>query len=63
MRLLTKMFGLLLMINGAFTQADGTTLIHAGKLVDAARGEVLEERTVRVEGDRIASIAEGFTVM
>ena len=36
------------------------TVIHAGKLVDAATGEVIEAATIVVDGDRIASVQMGY---
>ena len=36
------------------------TVIHAGKLVDAAAGEVIEAATIVVDGDRIASVQMGY---
>ena len=36
------------------------TVIHAGKLVDAATGEVIEAATIVVDGDRIASVQLGY---
>lgn len=36
------------------------TIIHAGKMVDAATGEVRESVTIVVEGERIASVEAGY---
>ena len=36
------------------------TVIHAGKLFDATAGEVIEEATIVVDGDRIASVQSGY---
>ena len=36
------------------------TVIHAGKLVDAAAGEVIEAATIVVDGDRITSVQMGY---
>ena len=36
------------------------TIIHAGKMVDAASGEVREAVTIVVEGERIASVEAGY---
>ena len=36
------------------------TVIHAGQLVDAAAGEVIEAATIVVDGDRIASVQMGY---
>ena len=36
------------------------TVIHAGKLVDAAAGEVMEAATIVVDGDRITSVQMGL---
>ena len=38
----------------------GQTIIHAGQLVDAAAGEVIEAATIVVQGDRIASVQDGY---
>ena len=37
------------------------TVIHAGKMVDAAAGEVLEAVTIVVDGDRIEAVEEGYS--
>ena len=36
------------------------TVIHAGKLLDATAGEVIETATIVVEGDRITSVQTGY---
>ena len=36
------------------------TIIHAGQLFDAAAGEVIEEATIAVEGDRIQAVQMGY---
>ena len=36
------------------------TVIHAGSLFDAATGDVIEEATIVVDGDRIASVQMGY---
>ena len=36
------------------------TVIHAGKLVDASTGEVLEAVTIVVDGERIKAVEEGY---
>ena len=36
------------------------TVIHAGQLVDAAAGEVIEAATIVVDGERIASVQMGY---
>ena len=36
------------------------TVIHAGVLVDVVAGEVLEERSIIIDGDRIVAIETGF---
>ena len=38
----------------------GQTIIHAGQLVDAAAGEVVEAATIVVQGDRITSVQDGY---
>jgi imidazolonepropionase-like amidohydrolase len=35
-----------------------TTLVRAGKLIDVERGRVLTDQVIRIEGDRIVSIAD-----
>ena len=40
--------------------AHGTTVIHAGRLVDVAEGEVLEARSIVIEGDRIDRVEKGY---
>ncbi|HSN69855.1 MAG TPA: amidohydrolase family protein, partial [Steroidobacteraceae bacterium] len=46
----------------ALTQlpAEAATLIHAGRLIDVTGSSVLTERTIVVEGDRIAAIDRGY---
>ncbi len=46
----------LLLSGGAWAQ----TVIHAGKLVDAAAGEVIEAATIVVDGDRITAVEAGY---
>ena len=36
------------------------TVIHAGKLLDAAAGEVIESATIVVDGDRVTSVQVGY---
>ena len=38
----------------------GQTIIHAGQLLDAAAGEVIEAATIVVQGDRITSVQDGY---
>ena len=38
----------------------GQTIIHAGQLVDAAVGEVIEAATIVVQGERIISVQDGY---
>ena len=40
--------------------AGAQTIIHAGQLFDAAAGEVIEETTIVVEGDRIQAVQMGY---
>ena len=40
--------------------ASADILIHAGRLIDTAAGEVREAVTVRVDGNRVASVTEGY---
>ncbi len=40
--------------------AGAQTIIHAGQLFDAAAGEVIEEATIAVEGDRIQAVQMGY---
>ena len=40
--------------------AGAQTIIHAGQLFDAAAGEVIEEATIVVEGDRIQAVQMGY---
>ena len=42
------------------TSAWAQTVIHAGKLVDAVAGEVIEAVTIVVDGDRITSVQLGY---
>ena len=44
----------------AGTAASADVLIHAGRLIDTAAGEVREAVTVRVAGNRIAGLAPGY---
>lgn len=37
------------------------TIIHCGQLVDVKTGQVLKEMTVEVEGNKIISVAKGYT--
>ncbi len=41
--------------------AQAATLLHCGKLIDVASLEMLQKRTIRVEENRIASVAAGYT--
>lgn len=47
-----------LLLLSATVQAD--TLIHAGRLVDVAAGEVLEAQTIRIRDDRVVALEAGF---
>ncbi|MEM1231599.1 MAG: amidohydrolase family protein [Pseudomonadota bacterium] len=38
----------------------GDTLIHAGALFDAERGKLLRERTIRIQGNRVAAVNSGY---
>ncbi len=40
--------------------AQGQTVIHAGELLDVARGRVLEAHSILIEGDRITGVQRGF---
>ncbi len=40
--------------------AGAQTIIHAGQLFDAAAGEVIEEATIVVEGERIQAVQMGY---
>jgi imidazolonepropionase-like amidohydrolase len=40
--------------------AEAATLIHAGRLLDVVAGESLAERTIVVDGERIAAIERGY---
>ncbi len=40
--------------------ASAETVIHAGRLVDVTRGEVLVERSIVVEGDRVQRVEAGY---
>ena len=52
---------LTLLLVGFFAQvAAADTLIHAGRLVDVARGEVLESQTIRIIDGQIAAVEKGF---
>lgn len=51
--------GAALLLAGAHSAA-GATLIHAGQVIDGAASAPLRERTVVVEGDRIAAIEPGY---
>ena len=46
-----------LLVSGS---AGAQTIIHAGQLFDAAAGEVIEEATIVVEGDRIQAVQMGY---
>ena len=58
MKTLACMAAALAMAGASFSHAD--TLIHAGRLIDVVSGTVKERLTVRVRGDRIAGVEEGF---
>ena len=47
----------LLLSGGAWAQ----TIIHAGQLFDATTGEVMENATIVVDGDRIAAVQTGYS--
>ncbi len=40
--------------------ASASTIIHAGRLVDVASGQVLTEQTIQIEGDRIVAVSPGY---
>ena len=48
---------LVLLLTGS---AWAETVIHAGKLFDAAAGRVIDGATIVVEGERIQSVQAGF---
>ncbi len=48
----------ILAVLGTYTHA--AVHIHAGQLFDAESGEVLTDRTIIVDGDRIQAVEEGF---
>jgi imidazolonepropionase-like amidohydrolase len=52
--------GLLLLVLLAAPPLAADTLIHAGRLLDVEAGRYLEQRTLVVEGDRIAAVEAGF---
>jgi len=58
-RLLTGSL-LLLLLAVTMTSAGAATLIHAGRLIDGTGGPVAEERTIVVEGNRIAAVERGY---
>lgn len=58
MRVTQAMTGLLLIAAGPGALAD--TLIHAGRLIDGAADGPATEVTVRVDGDRIVAIEDGY---
>src|SRR5690349_19201887 len=43
------------------TPVDAKTLIHAGRLIDGTSDTVRTSVTIVVDGDRIVSIADGYT--
>lgn len=55
-KLLTTAFVLI-----ALTGFAQQTYLHCGKLIDVEKGKVLTEMTVVVEGDRIISVAKGYS--
>ena len=55
MRALGLILALLILNN-----AHADTLIHAGRLVDVAAGEVRSEQTIHVQADRIVAVTPGY---
>jgi len=55
MRALGLILALLILHN-----AHADTLIHAGRLVDVAAGEVRSEQTIHVQADRIVAVTPGY---
>lgn len=51
---------LALLLISLCTHAVAATVIHAGRLVDVTTGEVLERRSIIVEGNEIRAVQEGF---
>ena len=50
-----------LAIGSSFACAAQTSIfIHAGQMVDVAKGEILVEQTIRIEDDRIVAVTPGF---
>ena len=41
--------------------AAGDTLIHAGRLIDGVSDRAVSEKTIRISGDRIVGIEDGFS--
>ncbi len=56
---MNKLFLLAAMVCSAIT-VDAATLIHAGRVIDAAGDKVLTERTIVVDGGKITAIERGY---
>ena len=50
----------LAMASAALGQASGTTIIHAGKVIDVNTGTVLTEQSIEIKGDSIVSVEPGY---
>lgn len=51
---------LLLFLVTVIGQSHAATLIHAGSYIDVASGQVVAQKTLVIEGERIANIADGY---
>lgn len=51
---------LLAALLAASASTPAETLIHAGRLIDGASNRAMTERTIRVDGDRIVAIENGY---
>lgn len=51
----------ILMLSAILPSQANDTLVHVGHLVDVEAGKVLENMTIRIDGNRIQSVEKGFT--
>lgn len=55
-----SLLSLLLLAPLGMGEAPETQVIHAGKLIDVNSGEVLQEQSIVIEGDRITAVQSGY---
>lgn len=53
-------FFTLLLLATLIAKSDAATLIHAGTYIDVASGQVVAQKTLVIDGERIADIVDGY---